>query len=357
MGSRLEPLTYTVPKPMVPVVNRPVMEYIVQLLKSHGVSDVVANLYYLPEVIHKYFDDGQKFGINMHYSREKELLGTAGGVKNNQRFLDETFVVISGDALTDIDLTALYNYHKEKKALATIALKEVADVSRFGVVAVDERGKILRFQEKPRPEEAISNLANTGIYMFEPEVFDYIPAGTFSDFGRDIFPLLAERELPFYGFNAGCYWSDIGTIESYTRGNFDLLTGKVNLTAAGSTAFASIHPGAVVEAPDAITGPVYIGRGTLIRRGAKIIGPAIIGNHCQIDPGAVIDKSIIWSGTKAGLNSRLSGCVVAFNNVIGENVTVRQGAVLGSGCILSEEAVGPGTLVWPDRTGVSKHYA
>jgi mannose-1-phosphate guanylyltransferase/mannose-1-phosphate guanylyltransferase/phosphomannomutase len=228
VGSRLMPLTATMPKPMAPIVGRPVMQYSVELLKRHGITDIIANLHYLPDIIRNHFKNGQDFGVKMEYSFEEKLLGTAGGVKNNQWFLDgNTFVILSGDALTDINLTEMYDFHKKKGALATIALKLVEDVTQFGVVALDENEKIKAFQEKPKKEDALSNLANTGIYIFEPEVFNYIPKNKFCDFGKELFPLLVENDMPFYGWETSAYWSDIGSFETYKEAQFDLINGKV----------------------------------------------------------------------------------------------------------------------------------
>ncbi|NLW25283.1 MAG: nucleotidyltransferase family protein, partial [Clostridia bacterium] len=222
VGSRLMPLTKTVPKPMVPIVNVPVMEYCVKLLKKHGIYNIIANTHYLPSKITDYFQDGKKFGVNMTYSYERELLGTAGGVKNNSWFLDETFCIVSGDALTNIDLTEMYKFHKEKNALATLALKPVEDVTQYGVVVTDEEQCIKAFQEKPKKEEALSNLVNTGIYIFEPEIFSYIPEG-FYDFGKQLFPKLVEMEERIFGFFTDDYWCDVGSLNVYKQANWDVL--------------------------------------------------------------------------------------------------------------------------------------
>lgn len=229
VGSRLGHITADKPKPMVPVGGKPVMEHIVNLLRLYGIKDVVANLHYLPETIMTHFRDGSGYGIRLTYSIEETLFGTAGGVKNNQWFLDETFLVISGDALTDINLDAFMKFHRDKKSLATIALKEVADVEQFGVVITDEAGRIRSFQEKPKKEEALSNLVNTGIYIFEPEIFDLIPRGEFYDFGRNLFPLLVEKGAPFYGWPMEGYWCDIGTVETYKKACLDAAAGLVRL--------------------------------------------------------------------------------------------------------------------------------
>lgn len=229
VGSRLGQITANTPKPMVPIGGKPVMEYIVNLLRLYNIEDVIANLHYLPEIIMNYFQDGSSHGIRLTYSVEEKLLGTAGGVKNNQWFLDETFLVISGDALTDINLADFLKIHRERKALATIALKEVAEVEQFGVVITDEKGRIRSFQEKPGREEALSNLASTGIYIFEPEIFDLIPPGEFYDFGRNLFPLLVEKDLPFYGYQMDGYWCDIGTVETYQKACQDVSADLVKL--------------------------------------------------------------------------------------------------------------------------------
>lgn len=229
VGSRLGEITSITPKPMVPVGGKPLMEHIVNLLRHYGIKDVIANLHYLPEMIMNHFGDGGGHGIRLAYSVEEELLGTAGGVKNNQWFFDETFLVISGDALTDIDLAGFRAFHRAKKALATIALKKVADVEQFGVVITEDGGLIRSFQEKPKKEEALSNLVNTGIYIFEPEIFDLIPRGEFYDFGRSLFPLLVEKGAPFYGWSMDGYWCDIGTVETYQKACRDAAANLVRL--------------------------------------------------------------------------------------------------------------------------------
>lgn len=231
VGTRLHPLTKDIPKPMVPIAGRPLMEHIVYLLRSHGFTDLVANLHYLPEKIQNYFGDGLRFGVKLKCSYEPELMGTAGGVKNNQEFLDATFVVVSGDALTDINLEAFLRFHKQKGAMASIALKPMEEVERFGVVIIDSEGRITSFQEKPKKEEALSNLVNTGIYIFEPEIFDYIPTGEVYDFGKHLFPRLAAERAPFYGYVTEDYWCDVGNLEAYSKAQKDVEQGKVALYA------------------------------------------------------------------------------------------------------------------------------
>ena len=233
LGTRLRPLTYELPKPMVPILGRPVMEHIMRLLARHDFADVVANLHYFPDLIREHFGDGSRQGIKLVYSYEEELLGTAGGVRNvRDHFEGQTFLVISGDALTDIDLTAFYKAHKQKGGIATLALKHVDDPSQLGVVIVNDEGRIQGFQEKPAPGEELSNLGSCGIYMFEPEIFDYFPDKEFVDWAQDVYPALLDQDVPFYGHEIAEYWNDVGSFEEYRQGNFDALEGRVQVEMA-----------------------------------------------------------------------------------------------------------------------------
>jgi len=299
VGSRLMPLTKTVPKPMVPIVNVPVMEYCVKLLKKHGIYNIIANTHYLPSKITDYFQDGKKFGVNMTYSYERELLGTAGGVKNNSWFLDETFCIVSGDALTNIDLTEMYKFHKEKNALATLALKPVEDVTQYGVVVTDEEQCIKAFQEKPKKEEALSNLVNTGIYIFEPEIFSYIPEG-FYDFGKQLFPKLVELRERIFGFFTDDYWCDVGSLNVYKQANWDVLQGKAQF------------PGIKVNP---------IGQGLEKAPGVEIKDNVVIGDNCRL-----------------GKNVSLSNCIIWDNCVIEDNVVIDD-AIIGAGCVIRANTV------------------
>jgi mannose-1-phosphate guanylyltransferase len=352
VGSRLEPLTCNIPKPMVPVVNRPAMEHIINLLVKNNITQVAANLWYLPDKIQSYFGDGSKFGVELCYSPEKDLMGTAGGVKKLESFLDETFVVISGDALTDMDLQALINRHHQTGAIATIALKEVTDPRQFGVVIIDEDGRIKAFQEKPEPAEALSKLANTGVYVFEPEIFKYIPADTLYDFGKELFPKLVEMAAAFYGYKMKGYWCDIGTLNQYRIANYDVLKGLVNIDIPGIW-----HPNAVyvgertIVAPTARFGPkVVMGRNCHIGYGVEIFGETVIGDNCVIEAGASIFGSIVWNNTQIGRDARLVECVV------GSECYLKDGSVIGAGVILSDDCiVEPGRVIaanskfWPGK--------
>ncbi len=353
VGSRLEPLTCNIPKPMVPVVNRPAMEHIINLLVKNKINEVAANLWYLPEKIQSYFGNGNHFGVKLHYSVEKALMGTAGGVRKLASFLNETFVVISGDAVTDLELWELIEKHKQTGAIATLALKEVTDPRQFGVVITDEIGRIKAFQEKPTAAEALSNLANTGIYVFEPEIFDLIPEDTVYDFGKQLFPRLVELGVPFYGHKMNGYWCDIGTLNQYRLANYDVLNGLVKIDIPGFW-----HPNAVyvgertLVAPTARLGSkVVVGRNCHIGYGVEIFGETVIGDNCIIEENTSIFGSIIWHNTKIGKDSRLVECVV------GNECSLKEGSVIGAGVILSDECiVESGSVIeanakiWPGKT-------
>lgn len=301
VGNRLMPLTANIPKPMVPISNIPVMEYGVELLRLHNFTDVIANLHYLGNNISNYFGNGENFGVNLAYSREENLLGTAGGVKNNAWFLKgDTFVVLSGDALTDIDLASFINFHKAKGALATIALKRVEEVSEYGVVITDNDGRIKAFQEKPKEHEALSNLVNTGIYAFEPEIFKLIPASEFFDFGKNLFPKLVEGNLPFYGYNCeDAYWCDIGSIKMYLAANKDLLRKKIKTSVDFSAISITANIGKDVE----------------------LKGQVVIGEGCIIEDGAFIKNSIIWP------RSIIRKSTIILDSVIGADCKINKGFV------------------------------
>lgn len=323
VGSRLMPLTMQIPKPMVPMANKPLMENIVEVLQGHGFTDIMANLHYHANVIEDYFANGSHWGVNMNYSLETELLGTAGGVKNCENFLDETFVVVSGDALTDIDLTKLLAAHRKNGAIATIALKEVAEVEHFGVVVTDELGRINQFQEKPSPEIALSNLANTGIYIFEPEIFKYIPVRQFYDFGKQVFPHLVKIKAPFYGVEVADYWCDIGNLDTYRSAHSDILQGLVKVSTKG-------------DIRDSVNGKVLSGKGVIIGKDVRLEGDIVIGENCIIEDGASLKDAVIWSNTLIGKGAIIENSVIGEDCHIGELCHIRPSAVIAGGCVLDK---------------------
>jgi mannose-1-phosphate guanylyltransferase len=302
LGTRLRPITYEVPKPLVPVLGTPVMEHIVRLLARHGFDDVVSNLHYFPDQIERRFGDGSRWGVRLSYSYEEELLGTAGGVRNvRDHFGDETFLIISGDALTDIDLTALWNAHREQGGIATLSLKRVDDPSQIGVVILGEDCRVQGFQEKPDPAEALSDLGNCGIYVMEPEIFDHFPDRPFVDWALDVFPTLLEQDVAFYGYEISEYWNDIGNIPEFRQGNYDAMTGEVSVEIEA----ARLNPD--VEGID--EPPVYVGEDCEIGAGARLTGPLVLGDRCTVGDGAALRDSVLWPGTEVAPHEVLIGAV------------------------------------------------
>jgi len=331
-GTRLYPLTFTLPKPVVPIMNRPTMEHIIRHIKEHGFTNIMVNLHNLPEHIENYFKDGSEIGVNINYSHENEPLGTAGGVKYVEDFFDDTFMVIGGDDLHDINLSELVNFHKEKKALATIGLSYEKDVHQYGVVVVNEEGRIIEFQEKPSNEEAKSHWVNNGIYIFEPEILRHIPAGTFYDFGSQLFPRLKEQGAPFYGFKCKGYWKDIGNLVEYRNAHFDCLKGKVKVHFPGYELKKGVwlEEGVVMADDVEITPPVLIGKNCKLARGAKITGPVVMGKYNVLDEGVEIKHTVLWNFNHLKKDVKLLDCLMGSECIVEEG-RVFERTVLGSG--------------------------
>jgi mannose-1-phosphate guanylyltransferase len=322
-GTRVRPITQTIPKPMIPILQKPVMEFLVELLRQHGFDQIMVNVSHLADVIENYFRDGQKFGVQIAYSFEGriedgeligEAVGSAGGMRRIQDFspfFDDTFVVLCGDALIDLDLTAAVKWHREKGAIATIVMKSVSrdEVPSYGVVVTDDSGKIKAFQEKPSVDEALSTDINTGIYIFEPEIFNYIPSDTEYDIGSQLFPALVAAGAPFYGISMDFEWVDIGKVPDYWRAIQSVLLGEIkNVSIPGIEVRPGIYVGlnvAVNWDKVDITGPVYIGGMTIIEDGAKIVGPTMIGPNCWLCSGATVENSVIFEYSRLGPEVRL----------------------------------------------------
>jgi mannose-1-phosphate guanylyltransferase/phosphomannomutase len=352
-GSRLRPLTIIRPKPMVPIVNRPVMEHVLNLLKRHGITDVIVTVQYLASVIEDNFGDGSQLGMHISYSVEEVPLGTAGSVKKVEDQLDETFLVISADALTDIDLTKVIEFHHSRQATATLTLYQVPNPLEYGVVIIDEEGRIRQFLEKPSWGEVFSDTVNTGIYVLEPKVFDYYPAGKSVDFSQDVFPQLLKNRDNLYGYVAGGYWCDVGNIQEYMRANADLLLGKVDVGPIGQEIGNGIwcETDDVEIAPDAqIYGPVWLGEATKIKDGVIIRGPSVIRDMSIVDSRAQIDRSIIWRNSYIGERTEVRGAIIGRQCSLKAKSMVFEGAVIGDQTIVGESAIiQPGVKIWPDK--------
>jgi mannose-1-phosphate guanylyltransferase len=322
LGTRLRPITYGMPKPMVPVLNRPVMEHIARLLARHGFDEAIANLHWFPDLIEGHFGDGSSCGIELSYSREEQLLGTSGGVRHAAGFLGDSFLVISGDALTDIDLGAMRRFHESHDGIATLATKRVSDTSQFGVAITGGDGRIQGFQEKPAPAEALSDLANCGIYMFRSEIFDFFPAPGaskaagpddppgFADWAMDVFPALLEADVPFYSHEIEAYWNDIGNLDELRAGNLDALHGAVGLDPGAPAVGDGIWSASPLDGIEA-TGPLMIGDDVELGDGVRIEGPAILGDGCRVGEQACIRDSIVLAGAELPAKAILVGGIAA----------------------------------------------
>ncbi len=339
-GSRLRPLTCQLPKPLVPLLGRPIMRYAVELLKKHNIYDIAATVAYKAKMIE------DEFQGELRCFTEEVPLGTAGSVKMCGGFLDggeeQSFLVISGDALTDLDITAAIKYHKEKEAFATLVLKRVPNPLEYGVVHCGKNGRIKRFIEKPDWGGVISDTVNTGIYILDKRALNYIPEGKY-DFGKELFPKLVAIGQPVYGYVTEGYWCDIGDISTYMTAQRDMLFGRVGIPmSSGALPDFVFSEGAVMETP------CFIGKGTVISSGAKIGEGSVVGPKVHVGKNASIENAVVWEGARIGDGATVSGCVVQSDAIIGKNASVHVGAVVGSGASVGEEAViYPGVKLWP----------
>jgi len=353
-GSRLRPLTSRRPKPLAPVANKPVMEHIVDLLRKHGFTEIVATLHYLADEIESYFGDGSAFGVSMHYVVEDTPLGTAGAVKLAADLLgNESFLIISGDALTDLDLTALVADHHRTGASATITLQRVANPLEFGVVITDDNRRITRFLEKPSWGEIFSDTINTGIYVLGPEVLDYMERGKAYDFSRDIFPRLLHENKIVSGYIATEYWTDIGNLQQYQQANYDALMGKVRVDIAGTEITPGVWTGegCRIDPQAVLTGPLVLGRNVVVEAGARIGGDTVLGNATIVARNASISRTVAWADCYFGESCEVAGATVADRNIVKDHVTIGDGSVIGAGCTLgSGSVVRPNLKLWPDKS-------
>ena len=314
LGTRLRPLTYSVPKPMVPVANRPIMEHVLGLLHRHDLGEVVANLHWFPETIRAHFGDGSGLGIELTYSHEEELLGTAGGVRNVREFLgSDPFCVMAADALTDIDLGAVARTHAESDWIATLAVKRVPNVSEFGVVVSGDDGRVQGFQEKPDPAEALSDLANCMVYVLDPEIFDHFPDQPEVDFALDVFPALLAEDIPFGVHVADAYWNDVGSLGEYLQGNLDVVLGAVDVEPAGELVDADAD-GELVGVE--LTGRALVGDRAELGDGVRLDGPLVIGPGATVGAAAWLRESVLLAGGEVPADGLLAGAIAGRNDAL-----------------------------------------
>jgi mannose-1-phosphate guanylyltransferase / phosphomannomutase len=351
-GTRLRPLTINRPKPMVAIVDRLVIHHIIELLKIHGITDVIITVQYLANVLQDYFGDGSNYGVTITYSLEEIPLGTAGSVKNAEHLLDEPFLVISGDALTDFNLTEIINHHLGNRAIATMTLTRVPNPLDYGVIITDEQGYVRQFLEKPSWGEVFSDTVNTGVYVLNPEILDYLEKGKKIDWSSDVFPQMLRREEDLLGFIAEGYWTDVGNISEYMRACSDYLMGQVNLPRVGQHIGGNIWVDQDADiAPDAqIHGPIYLGHGAKIRNGVIIHGPTFIRDYTIVDSHANIDRSYIWRNSYIGERAELRGAVVLRQSNIRSRAVLFEGVVIGDGVQIGRGAViRPNVKIWPSK--------
>jgi mannose-1-phosphate guanylyltransferase/phosphomannomutase len=352
-GTRLRPLTSNRPKPLVPILNKPCMQHSIELLQRYGVDEIVVTLYYLADEIQGYFGDGSELGVKLTYTVEDTPLGTAGSVMLAEEVLkDDTFIIVSGDALTDLDIGKALAFHREKGSVATLVLQHVENPLEFGVVITDEQGAVRRFLEKPSWGEVFSDTVNTGMYILEPSVLKYMELGKNYDWSQDIFPQLLREEKPMFGYVMEEYWTDVGSLTQYRQAQYEMLQGKTTLPIEGQREGNSIYigQGTTIDPEAQIVGPVVIGKNCTIKAGAHIGPDTVIGDNCLVEKGATLQKAIIWDSNYIGENAKVTGATICFRCTLKDDVTVQEGAVVGDRCqIESGASIRPLIKLWPDK--------
>jgi mannose-1-phosphate guanylyltransferase / phosphomannomutase len=353
-GTRLRPMTANQPKPMLPVANRPILEHVLRLLKRHGFEETIVTVQFLAALVRNYFGDGEEFGMSLQYATEEMPLGTAGSVRNAEDALrDEPFLVISGDALTDMDLTALVNFHKEKGALVTVGLARMPNPLEFGIVITQEDGRVQRFLEKPTWGQVFSDTVNTGLYVMEPEVLAEVPPGETADWSGDVFPRLLERGAPLYGYISDGYWEDVGTHESYMKAQADVLARRVQTDIAGFEVSPGVWvaEGAEVDTDAVLTGPLCIGDYARIEAGAHLREYSVIGSNVVIKEGAFVHRAVVHNNVYIGQGVNLRGCVIGKNTDVMRLARIEEGAIVGDECVIEPEAyLSAKVKVYPFKT-------
>lgn len=350
-GSRLRPLTCDCPKPMMRLMDRPVMQYALELLRAHGIKQIAATLGYLPDAIIDYFGDGSAFDVSLHYYVEEMPLGTAGGVKRAQDFLDETFIVLSGDGITDLNIAAALDFHRRKGSLATLVLRREVNPLEYGVVTTDSDGKIRAFYEKPARCDAVSDTVNTGIYIFEPQALSFIPDDCAYDFGHDLFPALVQTGEPVYGYVTDDYWCDIGDVRAYLSAHRAAMEGQIRLNGLSGCNGAVVLPGAHVDPTAILEAPCLIAQGAQVSAGARIGAYSVLGENAFAGKNADLKRSILWTGARAEDGAQLRGAILASGASIAPHAQAYEESVLGTGARMeSRSVILPGIKLWPGKT-------
>lgn len=350
-GSRLRPLTCDCPKPMMRLMDRPVMQYALELLRAHGIKQIAATLGYLPDAIIDYFGDGSAFDVSLHYYVEEMPLGTAGGVKRAQDFLDETFIVLSGDGITDLNIAAALDFHRRKGSLATLVLRREVNPLEYGVVTTDSDGKIRAFYEKPARCDAVSDTVNTGIYIFEPQALSFIPDDCAYDFGHDLFPALVQAGKPVYGYVTDDYWCDIGDVRAYLSAHRAAMEGQIRLNGLSGCNGAVVLPGARVDPTAILEAPCLIAQGAQVSAGARIGAYSVLGENAFAGKNADLKRSILWTGARAEDGAQLRGAILASGASIAPHAQAYEESVLGTGARMeSRSVILPGIKLWPGKT-------
>lgn len=338
LGTRLRPLTYNTPKPIVPVANRAFTIHQIELLRQHGITEIILNLHYLSDNIKSILDDGKDLGVKLYYSIEEHPLGTAGAVKNAEAFFDDgPLVVFNGDVLTDINISQILEFHRKKKARVTLTLTRVEDPTAYGLVLTDKEGRVSRFIEKPSWEQ-LANLSsdgpvdtiNAGIYVLDPKIFRDVPAGVEYSFERQLFPGLLEQGAPIYGYISDRYWIDIGKPGQYMSAHEAILRNEVAVRVFGGRGERGVRIGenSRIEKTAKLTGPAIIGKGVVIGAETRIKDYTVLGDNVSVGDETVLEQSIVWSGTRIGDHASLNDCIIGYNCVIEDNVTIGGGVVL-----------------------------
>jgi mannose-1-phosphate guanylyltransferase len=350
LGTRLRPLTCNTPKPMIPLINQPIIEHVLENLRNQGIDEVILAVQYLADRFRASLGDGSRLGLKVHVIEEPEPRGTAGAVKNIEHMLDGTTFVFNGDVMTDLDLQAMLAFHREKGSKLTIALTPVDDPTSFGLVETNADGHIRRFLEKPRIDEVTTNMINAGTYIIEPELFRYVPPAQYYMFERGLFPVVLQTGDPMYGYPSRAYWTDIGKPQAYLEVHHDILIGKVRYTIDGEEIGQRVWAQGAVEIHKnaQVVGPVVLGAGVKIAAGARVVGPTVIGAGTVIGPNVMIEGSVLWTNNVIEEEAVLRSCVIGNRNRIGVKAHIADGAIIGDDCVIgAENRLERGIRIWP----------